>query len=96
MERANCAFVQLFCLLVSRLALPLDTEETLKPWIGPIADHQLGVHPSDTPEVSLAKTQHLRAYAMLLEEFPEWNNVSDEELEREVKFHYWSGQLSKV
>ncbi|XP_050298586.1 uncharacterized protein LOC126737650 [Anthonomus grandis grandis] len=45
---------------------PLDG----KPWTGPIADHKLGVHPSDTPEVAAAKAQHFNVYNAVLKTLP--------------------------
>jgi len=49
----------------------LVTEEPIKRWTGPFADHQLGLHPSDTPQVSQAKTQHLTAHQHVLAVLPE-------------------------
>ncbi|ENN79087.1 hypothetical protein YQE_04457, partial [Dendroctonus ponderosae] len=59
------------------LTLPLVAEESWKPWTGAIADHQLGVHPSDTPEVAVAKTQHLRAYEEVLAVLPQLPSQED-------------------
>lgn len=49
----------------------LVTEKPIKRWTGPFADHQLGVHPSDTSEVSQAKVQHLTAHQHVLAVLPE-------------------------
>jgi len=55
---------------------------TRKPWEGPIADHQIGVHPGDTPEVAAAKAAHLNAYRDILSVLPEL--PAEEEYEDEL------------
>ncbi|XP_060530337.1 uncharacterized protein LOC132704387 [Cylas formicarius] len=61
-----------FLVLSSVLTLAIaQFPSTIKPWTGPIADHQLGHLPADTPEVAIAKQQHLKAFSDVLAVLPE-------------------------
>ncbi|XP_066145880.1 uncharacterized protein osi isoform X1 [Euwallacea fornicatus] len=60
------------CLAVSQLVStrPTTTEAPLQKWTGPFADHQLGIHPSDTADVAKAKAYHLTAHKDALAVLP--------------------------